>query len=251
MRRKSFYASELKLEFDQIKDDLQEFIEENQPSKDLKEASGFLNYSDLNTHIYFEFYKRKMIDKYDPGRNESYTIPKITQIPIGVVKDPLMILVFTGFRKVKDHIMEKLPIDKEKRYSLEFSSDFIELLNQIDTKHRWFKEILDEDIYPRGRSGGESRTHKIQEEFSDIDERTTEFKRGGEKVKFSFTGSTTVNVSLENMVVTLTVFPGGRASVKLPTKTDLKLAIPYIAKALKKLLERQERYFYLKNKENI
>ena len=246
MRRSLYSFYLIDYEFNDLKRELEEFIAENSPNPDEENTEGFIDWEATPEYALFKYYRKTTKSKFDPAAKKEIPMPIITTISIAINRDPYMLLIFTRERRYRDRILSLLPIQKEQRIGIEFSGDFIELLNTIDENHPWYKDIMGEDIESRGRRGYEAMAHdhKVSEIYGDYSERFSLLNG-----KVTFREYARLVVSLEEITIGMIIYPGGRITVELPKRTDLKTGIHYIGKAINKLYHRFEAYLDLTSKQ--
>ena len=249
MRRKSLYAFSLLkgLRYEELSGIIKQFIKDNQPELDKEKTEGFIKFEEYsgdsnNTpkYIYFEFYHSDIKEKPDPAGIGTYQYPIKESIPIAITSDPFMLLIFTSYSTLRDHILSKLPISPEYREGFGFSSDFIEFIN-VPRPEEWMEIVFEDEIEPRGRKGRQGKTHEITERYAGPEERDTELEKRG----YVFREFAEALVALEQVSVLLRIYPNGKITVT-PPGSILALTIPYIAQALKILKDAEKRYYELK-----
>lgn len=244
--RRSLYAFWIsqEAEYNTLSKELEELVKENKPDLDKEETEGFIKFEKFDGHIYFEFYFSFKREKADPAGIGTYFVPVKVAIPIALIKDPFMLVVFTRNSAQRDKILSSIPLKPEHREGFTVSSDFIEFLN-VPKPEDWAEEVLGDTIEPRGRKGhaSASKTHTVTERYPGPEERDIDLEKEGKN--YVFRDFAEVNVSSEETSIKLTLYPTGKVTVHTLGQEEKVLA-PYIAKALKAIKDAESRYLKLK-----
>lgn len=241
---KSLYAFSIKgLEYKELAGSLEEFVNNNPPTED-EETEGFIKFDSKNEspeYVYFEYYYSRISEKPDPRGTGTYKLPIKRVVPIAINKDPFYMLIFTGVPKVRDKILEKIPIEPINRQSILFSPDFIEFIN-VPEPDEWREQVFKDKIEPIGRKGKAGDTHEYMERYlSGPNGRDKDLDK-----KAVFREFSEVLIAEEEVSIPLIVYPGGKIKLKLYKFTHP--IVPFVAKALKTLNEAENRYNMLKKK---
>ncbi len=237
----AFWVSH-KHDYDELTNAIEELVDEIKPNFTQDETEGFINFEQLDRYVYLEFYFSFLQEKADPAGIGTYFVPTKGVIPIALIKDPYMLILFTRSAFQRDKILELLPIKPEYREGFSISSDFIEFLN-VPKPEKWMEKVLGDSIEPRGRRGRSSKTHTITEKYSSPEEREVDLEKEGKN--YVFRDFAEVNVSLEEVSITCILYPTGKITINTLGQ-ERKLLAPYIAKVLKVIKDAESRYLELK-----
>jgi len=239
----AFWISD-NLDYTTLSEKLEEVVNKTKPDFNKKETEGFINFEKFDDYLYFEFYFSFVQEKADPAGIGVYYVPIKGAIPISLIRDPFMLIIFTRNKIQRDKILSYLPIGPEYREGYAVSSDFIEFLN-VPRPEKWAGYVFGDCIEPRGRKGHSSKTHTVTERYSGPDEREVELEKEGKN--YVFRDFAEVNISLEETSIKLTLYPTGKVTVSTLGQ-ERKLLAPYIAKALKFIKDAESRYLSRKGK---
>ncbi len=238
---KSLYAFSIKGQnYEDLAKSLEKFVENSLPTED-DETEGFINFtkSEKEEYVYFEYYYSHISERPDPAGRGTYKVLIKRAVPIAITKDPLLMLIFTGIPKVRDRILEKIPIDTVHRESILFSPDFIEFINVPEPK-KWRKIIFKDKIEPIGRKGRAGDTHEYIERYlSGPDKRDKDLDK-----KAVFREFSEVVIAKGEVLIPLIIYPGGKTKLKQYKFTHH--IVPFVAESLKILKEAETTYNTLK-----
>jgi len=238
---RSLYAFFIKgANYEKLVDSLEKFVKNNPPTEE-EETEGFIKFTKSDEYIYFEYYYSRVSERPDPRGLGTYKVPIKRVVPIAITKDPFLMLTFTGLPKIRDKVLEKIPVDPIHRESVLFSPDFIEFVNVPEPKE-WREQVFEDKIEPIGRKGKAGDTHEYTERYlSGPNGRDRDLDK-----KAVFREFSEVLIAGGEVSIPLIIYPGGKTKLKL-----YKFAhpiVPFVAEALKILKEAENRYNMLKKK---